>query len=209
MYQLNENANDTVTSGGVIAGGKGNVKQAIGLQLHQTESPSQEHHSHDGSEHTATQEESKEKAPGQAQRKSLNKSQIKSSEYGPKEDDELIEDDGLSNSGLAPKEANLTLQSSEGDQKLRSAVSQLQQTRVYRKHDTTVQKPISANMRQRGQFQESSKRSATLSSNFRSGRRRKLKKNEGVSSTHSLQLAVPNQYTNRHQPREIEKESDK
>ena len=91
----------------------------------------------------------------------MNKSQIKSSEYGPKEDDELIEDDGLSNGGLAPKEAPLTLQSSEGEQKLRGAASQLHETRAFGRHDTTVQKPISANMRQRGHFQGSSQRSAT------------------------------------------------
>ena len=60
MYEVNESAPGTVASGGVIAGGKGNVKQAIGLQLHQTESPSQDHPSQEGSEHTNTQEESKE-----------------------------------------------------------------------------------------------------------------------------------------------------
>ena len=112
MCTVNESATETVTSGGVIADGKGNVMQAVGLQLHQTESPSQDHQSDPSVSNSEEQAEAKENTISvKAPRKSLNKSQIKSSEYGPKDEDELLEDDGLSNGGLAPKETNLPLQS--------------------------------------------------------------------------------------------------
>ena len=73
--------------------------------------------------------------------------------------------------------------------------------------DTNAYRPITSNR----QVNESSRRSAGSMSAVRTQsarKKKKIKKSTKVSSTHSLQLAVPNQY-NAAQQEQGEKDSDK
>lgn len=175
MYTVNEKSESGGVSGGVIAGGKGG-------QTFDMVSPG----TFTGGEPASVEEDDQRKANADVD---LDDGEVEEPLDAEGESMGVVEEDGLSDSAMKPKDGNHATQ--ENIYKVYNTKQPLSDSHSGRALDSSAYRPITSSHRQNSNrhVNESSRRSAgSLSAKrVQSGRnKKKLKKNNRVSSTHSL-----------------------